>query len=68
MLSSTTVDDDDLGEEFKTPTGRLTVPTLIEWEGPGERVYVTGTFAGWNRKYRLSRGCVFVFPPPTPIY
>ena len=54
MLSNNTADDDDLGEEFKVPTpGRPTVPTLIEWEGPGERVYVTGTFAGWNRKYRL---------------
>jgi len=56
MLSTTTADDDDLGEEFKGPsTGRPTVPTLIEWEGPGERVYVTGTFAGWNRKYKLHR-------------
>lgn len=56
MLSTTTADDEDLGEEFKGPsTGRPTVPTLIEWEGPGERVYVTGTFAGWNRKYKLHR-------------
>jgi hypothetical protein len=56
MLSTTTADDEDLGEEFKTPgQGRPTVPTLIEWEGPGERVYVTGTFAGWNRKYKLHR-------------
>jgi hypothetical protein len=56
MLSSTTADDEDLGEEFKGPTtGRPTVPTLIEWEGEGERVYVTGTFAGWNRKYKLNR-------------
>ncbi|KAL6160213.1 galactose metabolism- protein [Exserohilum turcicum] len=56
MLSTTTADDEDLGDEFKGPsTGRPTVPTLIEWEGPGERVYVTGTFAGWNRKYRLHR-------------
>ena len=56
MLSSTTADDDDLGEEFKVPTpGRPTVPTLIEWEGAGDRVYVTGTFAGWNRKYRLHK-------------
>lgn len=55
MLSSTTADDDDLGDEFKGPQGQPTVPTLIEWEGPGERVYVTGTFAGWNRKYRLHR-------------
>jgi hypothetical protein len=54
MLSTTTADDEDLGDEFKGPsTGRPTVPTLIEWEGPGERVYVTGTFAGWNRKYKL---------------
>jgi hypothetical protein len=56
MLSTTTADDEDLGDEFKGPsTGRPTVPTLIEWEGPGERVYVTGTFAGWNRKYKLHR-------------
>ncbi|RAR10312.1 carbohydrate-binding module family 48 protein [Stemphylium lycopersici] len=55
-LSTTTADDEDLGDEFKGPsTGRPTVPTLIEWEGPGERVYVTGTFAGWNRKYKLHR-------------
>jgi hypothetical protein len=56
MLSTTTADDEDLGDEFKGPsTGRPTVPTLIEWEGEGERVYVTGTFAGWDRKYRLHR-------------
>ncbi|CAG5188811.1 uncharacterized protein ALTATR162_LOCUS12037 [Alternaria atra] len=57
MLSSTTAeaDDEDLGDEFKDGEGRPTVPTLIEWEGPGERVYVTGTFAGWNRKYKLHR-------------
>lgn len=56
MLSSTTADDDDLGDEFKVPTpGRPTVPTLIEWEGAGERVYVTGTFAGWNKKYKLHK-------------
>ncbi|KAF2114910.1 5'-AMP-activated protein kinase beta subunit, interation domain-containing protein [Lophiotrema nucula] len=56
VLSSTTAEeDDDLGEEFVGPTNQPTVPTLIEWEGPGERVYVTGTFAGWNRKFRLHR-------------
>ncbi|PSN71170.1 AMPKBI-domain-containing protein [Corynespora cassiicola Philippines] len=55
MLSSTTADDEDLAEEFKGPQGQPTVPTLIEWEGPGERVYVTGTFAGWNKKYKLHR-------------
>jgi len=55
ILSSTTADEDDLGDEFKAPEGQPTVPTVIEWEGPGERVYVTGTFAGWNRKYKLHR-------------
>jgi hypothetical protein len=54
ILSTTTADDEELGDEFRQPgTGRPTVPTLIEYEGKGERVYVTGTFAGWNRKYRL---------------
>ncbi|KAF2181642.1 carbohydrate-binding module family 48 protein [Zopfia rhizophila CBS 207.26] len=55
VLSSTTADDDDLGEEFQGPQDQPTVPTLIEWEGLGERVYVTGTFAGWNKKYRLHK-------------
>ncbi|KAF1915435.1 5'-AMP-activated protein kinase beta subunit, interation domain-containing protein [Ampelomyces quisqualis] len=56
MLSTTTADDEDLADEFRQPaTGRPTVPTLIEWDGDGERVYATGTFAGWNRKYRLHR-------------
>lgn len=53
MLSERNADDDDLADEFKGPQGQLTVPTLIEWEGAGERVYVTGTFAGWERKYQL---------------
>jgi hypothetical protein len=55
MLSSTIADDEDLGDEYKSPQDQVTVPALIEWEGPGERVYVTGTFAGWNRKYKLHR-------------
>lgn len=29
------------------------IPTLIEWEGSGNRVYVTGTFAQWKRKFKL---------------
>lgn len=55
MLSDRTADDDDLADEFKGPQGQMTVPTLIEWEGPGERVFVTGTFAGWERKFKLHR-------------
>lgn len=58
VLSSTTVDEDDVGDDFHTPeTGaQPAVPTIIEWTQPGEKVYVTGTFAGnWDRKYRLHR-------------
>ncbi|KAI9847808.1 MAG: hypothetical protein M1837_001701 [Sclerophora amabilis] len=58
-LSTTTVDDDDLGEDLQPynveGTPRMTVPTLVEWKQKGEKVYVTGTFANWNRKFRLHR-------------
>jgi hypothetical protein len=26
---------------------------LLEWREGGEKVYVTGTFAGWGKKIRL---------------
>lgn len=57
VLSSATAEEDEYEEEYQPPgVGDVaTVPTLIEWEGPGDRVYVTGTFAGWNRKFRLHR-------------
>ncbi|EEH16812.2 hypothetical protein PABG_06899 [Paracoccidioides brasiliensis Pb03] len=31
------------------------VPTTIEWRGGGEKVYVTGTFVNWERKFRLQK-------------
>lgn len=56
-LSSTTVDDEDVGDnEAFSKTRAITapsVPTPIEWNGPGEKVYVTGTFVQWNRKFKL---------------
>ncbi|KAF2659077.1 carbohydrate-binding module family 48 protein [Lophiostoma macrostomum CBS 122681] len=55
VLSNTTAEEDDQLDEFQGPQNVPTVPTIVEWEGPGERVYVTGTFAGWNRKYKLHR-------------
>jgi hypothetical protein len=56
VLSSTTDADDDLGD-LDTVAGGLhpPVPTLIEWREGGEKVYVTGTFAGWDRKFRLHK-------------
>lgn len=59
LLSSTTADDDDVGDELQAygvdPGVKRAVPTLVEWKGQGDKVYVTGTFAGWNKKFRLHR-------------
>ena len=55
VLSNTTADEEDLVDEFKGPQDEPTVPTVIAWEGPGERVYVTGTFVHWDRKYKLHK-------------
>ena len=59
ILSSTTADDDDPDDDLQAyaldgSRGR-TVPTLVEWRQSGERIYVTGTFASWSRKYRMHR-------------
>lgn len=58
MVSSTTIDEDDAGNELQAyppVDSRQTVPTLIEWKYGGDKVYVTGTFASWGRKFRMSR-------------
>ncbi|KAL0262160.1 galactose metabolism-related protein [Diplodia seriata] len=57
VLSSTTADEDEVVDDnFDTEGGlRPAVPTVVEWLGPGEKVYVTGTFAGWNKKFRLHK-------------
>ena len=57
-VSSTTLDDDELGDElrpFPLEDSRRTVPTLITWKQGGDKVYVTGTFTSWNRKFRMNR-------------
>jgi len=50
-------DDDDIGDDLSTiAQGVLpSVPTIIEWTGAGSKVYVTGTFANWDKKYRLHK-------------
>lgn len=59
VVSSTTIEDDAAGDElqpypYEQPP-RGTVPTLLQWKQGGDRVYVTGTFAGWSRKFRMTR-------------
>lgn len=57
MISTTTESEEEVGEELQPyavePANAQTVPTVIEWNHGGQRVYVTGTFANWERKYRL---------------
>ncbi|KAI9837566.1 MAG: hypothetical protein M1819_007217 [Sarea resinae] len=78
VLSNTTIDDDDIEDgvdaHHYTVDGasRETIPTLVEWKQGGERVYVTGTFANWNRKFRLHKdpnrdglSAVIQLPPGT---
>jgi Glycogen recognition site of AMP-activated protein kinase len=63
-LSSATAEDEDVGNElqpYAVDTGGVkVVPTRIDWKGSGERVYVTGTFAHWDKKFRLHQRCVLI--------
>ena len=56
-LSSTTVDEDEYADELQQyPDGsQRTVPTTVWWKKAGDKVYVTGTFTSWSRKYRMTR-------------
>jgi hypothetical protein len=56
-VSSAAPDDEDIGDDLSTVRGGVlpSVPTVVEWLDHGSKVYVTGTFANWDRKYRLTR-------------
>ena len=60
MLSDSTQDDEEIGDELQPYAADVAglakvVPTKIEWRQKGDKVYVTGTFANWERKFRLHR-------------
>jgi hypothetical protein len=58
MLSATTQDDDEVGElqpYAVDTTGAKLVPVPIVWRNGGDKVFVTGTFATWQRKFKLHR-------------
>ncbi|KAG0129999.1 Glucose repression protein GAL83 [Tuber indicum] len=50
MGSTTTVDD----EEVDVADTR-TIPTLVQWLQGGHKVYVTGTFSNWRKRFKLNR-------------
>ena len=56
-LSTTTVDEDEYGDDLQQypEASQRTVPTTVWWKKPGDKVYVTGTFTSWSRKYRMNR-------------
>ena len=58
--SNNTLEDDELGSELRQyppPYDGVpgTVTTPVYWKRGGDKVYVTGTFTGWSRKYRLNK-------------
>ena len=60
VLSSTTVDDDDVGDNdaFAAETSQslhVKIPTRLEWNGRGDKIFVTGTFCNWEKKMKLYR-------------
>ncbi|KAL8652253.1 MAG: hypothetical protein Q9210_002794 [Variospora velana] len=59
VLSSATAEDDDVAGDELQPHPldgpRRTVPTTLQWKQGGDRIYVTGTFTSWSRKFRMHR-------------
>lgn len=58
IVSNITIDDDELCDELQPypfEGSKRTVPTLVQWKQGGDKVYVTGTFTSWSRKFRMTR-------------
>ncbi|KAL8843107.1 MAG: hypothetical protein Q9170_000237 [Blastenia crenularia] len=72
VLSSTTAEDDDVaGDElqpYPLEGPRRTVPTILQWKHGGDRVYVTGTFTSWSRKFRMHQEYVVCVTNPKIIH
>lgn len=57
-LSNNTLDGDEIVDELEPFTASgvgKAIPTTIEWTQPGQKVYVTGTFVNWEKKFKLHR-------------
>ena len=67
LLSHTTMDEDEESAEYELDLAKgKTVPTTVEWRGHAEKIYITGTFAAWSRKYRMHREYVLPTTPQEP--
>ena len=60
MLSSTTLDDDEVADietfALETDPAAPKVLTTIQYRGEARSVFVTGTFARWEKKFRMQKG------------
>lgn len=58
-VTSETIESEEAADELQPYTtsgvGKA-IPTVIEWSAPAQKVYVTGTFVNWEKKFRLHRG------------
>ena len=62
VLSSTTADEDEVLDQdafvTETQSSASTVPVKVTWRGADfgdKKLYVTGTFVHWDRKYKMHR-------------
>ena len=58
VVSNATLDDEDFENElqpYPVESSRRFVPTTVRWKQGGDKVYVTGTFTSWSRKFRMNR-------------
>ncbi|PGG98971.1 hypothetical protein AJ80_09426 [Polytolypa hystricis UAMH7299] len=58
ILGDSVADEEEIVDELESYAVagvNKAVPTAIEWHGHGEKVYITGTFVNWERKFKLHR-------------
>jgi hypothetical protein len=60
-LGHTSIYEEELLDELQPYTisgAGKAVPVVIEWTAPAQKVYVTGTFVNWEKKFRLHKKLV----------
>jgi hypothetical protein len=72
LSSNADEDEDGDNDTFVAETSQSLqprIPTRLEWNAPGEKIYVTGTFCAWDKKIKLhpnsnGRGYSAILPLP----
>lgn len=56
LPTNTAVEDEEIGDElepYAVDGVNTRVPVKVKWRGKGQKVYVTGTFVNWEKKFKL---------------